>query len=244
MNTGELITIKSLDDVSAKKRTPYITEIKLYSCIQQGDLAELIKRIGEIGSEIITGNMSENELMQYKYTAVSAITLATRYAVQGGVNESAAYEFSDECIKTVDKFATKEEIVMYLVKQMIALTEMVSKSKNQPRFSPYIRKSVAYINSHISEKITVRAIAGDCGVSPDYLSRIFKKETGEPVSAFIMRKKINAAKQYLIEGKSTSEIARLLGFSSASHFGRSFKRFCAISPAEYLSNVGNGSKEA
>ncbi|MBQ8944540.1 MAG: hypothetical protein IJ050_08575, partial [Clostridia bacterium] len=63
MNTGELITIKSLDDVSAKKRTPYITEIKLYSCIQQGDLEELIKRIGEIGSEIITGNMSENELM-------------------------------------------------------------------------------------------------------------------------------------------------------------------------------------
>ena len=86
MNIDELITIKSLDDVSVEKRTPYITEIMLYSCIQQGNLQELIKRIGEIGSEIITGKMSENELMQYKYIAVSAITLATRYAIQGGLN--------------------------------------------------------------------------------------------------------------------------------------------------------------
>lgn len=237
MNIEELITIKSLDDVSAEKRTPYITEIMLYSCIQQGNLQELIKRIGEIGSEIITGKMSENELMQYKYMAVSAITLATRYAIQGGLNENPAYDFSDECIKTVDKLTTKEEIIMYLGSQMIALTEMVSKSKKQPQFSPHIRKSIAYINSHISERVTVKAIADDCGVSADYLSRIFKKEMGEPVSAFIMRKKINAAKDALVEGKSTSEIAINLGFSSASHFGKAFKAVCGITPAEYVSNV-------
>ncbi len=242
MNIGELITIKSLDDVSTEKRTPYITEIKLYSCIQQGNLKELIKQIGEIGSEIVTGNMSENELMQYKYTAVSAITLATRYAIQGGLNESAAYGFSDECIMAVDKFTSKDEILIYLGNQMIALTEMVSRSKKQPRFSPHVRKSIAFINSHISEKITVALLAKECGVSADYLSRIFKKETGEPVSSFVMRKKIDSAKDYLIEGKTASEIARNLGFSSASHFGKVFKAFCGISPSEYMSNILNGNE--
>lgn len=128
---------------------------------------------------------------------------------------------------------------MYLGNRMIALTEMVSKSKKQPQFSPYIRKSIAYINSHISQKLSVKEIAGFCGVSADYLSRIFKKETGETASAFIKRKKISVAKQYLIEEKPACEIARLLGFSSASHFGKSFKSICGISPSEYVLNVKN-----
>jgi AraC-like DNA-binding protein len=52
-----------------------------------------------------------------------------------------------------------------------------------------------------------------------------------------MRKKINAAKDALVEGKSTSEIAINLGFSSASHLGKAFKAVCGITPAEYVSNV-------
>lgn len=44
--------------------------------------------------------MSENSLMQRKYMAVSSITLATRYAIQGGLNEDEAYSFSDRFIKT------------------------------------------------------------------------------------------------------------------------------------------------
>lgn len=239
MKIGELITIKSLDAVSSEKRTPYMTEIRLFSCIQQGDLPALMKQIREIGSEITAGHMSEDAVMQYKYMAVSAITLATRYAIQGGLNESRAYAFSDAFIKTVDKTETKDEILYHLGTQMIALTELVAKSKTQPQFSPHVRKSIAFINTHFSERITVRAIADDCGVSPDYLSRIFKKEMGEPVSAFVMRKKITAAKEYLVQGKSVSETAHLLGFSSASHFGKAFKVVCGLSPAAYVSNIRN-----
>ena len=49
----------------------------------------------QLGIQNITvGQMSDDELKQQKYMAVSFITLATRYAIQGGMNENNAYSFS------------------------------------------------------------------------------------------------------------------------------------------------------
>lgn len=65
--------------------TPYRDEVRLFSCLQRGDLKKLIYELGQIGIQNITvGQMSENDLQQQKYMAVSFITLATRYAIQGG----------------------------------------------------------------------------------------------------------------------------------------------------------------
>lgn len=64
--------------------TPYRDEVRLFSCLQRGDLKKLIYELGQIGIQNITvGQMSENDLQQQKYMAVSFITLATRYAIQG-----------------------------------------------------------------------------------------------------------------------------------------------------------------
>ena len=58
--------------------TPYRDEVRLFSCLQRGDLKKLIYELGQIGIQNITvGQMSENDLQQQKYMAVSFITLAT-----------------------------------------------------------------------------------------------------------------------------------------------------------------------
>lgn len=86
----------------------------MLSCVQQGDIESLITQLKNLDSIIVMGRMSDDELMQHKYMAVSTITLATRYAIQGGLNETKAYEFSDRVIKTIDKLTDKNEIFMCL----------------------------------------------------------------------------------------------------------------------------------
>ena len=82
--------------------TPYRDEVRLFSCLQRGDLKKLIYELGQIGIQNITvGQMSENDLQQQKYMAVSFITLATRYAIQGGLGESNAYAYSDDFIRRI-----------------------------------------------------------------------------------------------------------------------------------------------
>lgn len=239
MNLGELINIKTLENISdnfniAEKHTRYTTEIKLFSCIQQGDIDKLISEIKNINMLIVAGKLSDSNIMQYKYLAVSAITLATRYAIQGGLNEKTAYDFSDRVIMTVDSFNSKDKILNLLANEIIKLTNMVNASKLSPAQSPHVRKCICYINENIEKKITVSALSEICGISPDYLSQIFKEEIGEKLSAYIMKRKLESAKEMLLQNKSNAEICKALSFSSVSHFITAFKKHCNMTPSEWV----------
>ncbi len=230
MNIGELVSIKTDCE---EKHTPYKAEIRLFSCVQQGDLQKLFSELKNIDSSIITGRMSDNDIVQYKYMAVSTITLATRYAIQGGLNEKTAYEFSDNAIRAVDRLDMQANIILCLANEIIKLTKMVKKSKLHPAHSPHIRKCVCYIAENIDKKITVSLLAEFCGISPDYLSQIFKEEMGEYLSSYISRKKLEAAKNMMLQKKTNEEICKSLSFSSQSHFITLFKKHFNMTPAEY-----------
>ncbi len=234
MNIGELVTVKTMEKNTLEKHTPYSAEIRLFSCVQQGDIESLLMQIKNLDSLIVMGKMSDNELMQHKYMAVSAITLATRYAIQGGLNETKAYEFSDRVIKTIDSLTDKNEIFMCLGIEIIKLTQDVKKNKKQPEFSPHIRNCIKYINENLCEKISVSSVAEHCGISADYLSQIFKREIGENLSAYILRQKLEKAKNLLMNGKTQKEICDEIGFSSKSYFVTVFRRIYNMTPSDYL----------
>ncbi len=236
MNIGELVTVKTIESKDAidEKHTPYSAEIRLLSCVQQGDMESLIAMLKNLDSIIVMGRMSEDELMQHKYMAVSTITLATRYAIQGGLSESAAYAFSDRVINEIDRLTDKNEILVRLGLEIIKLTQAVQKNKTQPVFSPHIRKCMQYINENLSQKISVSALAGHCGISADYLSQIFKKEMGENLKNYILRQKLEKAGLLLLDGLSSKEICTEVGFSSQAYFVTAFKRFYKMTPSEYI----------
>lgn len=239
MDIGELINIQTLEDGldvfdKNERHTRYTTEIKIFSCVQQGDINKLIKELKNISALVVTGKLSNDSVMQYRYLAVSTITLATRYAIQGGLNEKEAYDFSDRVIMLVDSMNSKLKILNLLAKEIISLTNMVNKSKLKPSQSPHVRKCICYINENIDKKITVKTLSEICNISSDYLSQIFKEEMGENLSAYITKRKLEAAKVMITDGKSNNEIYEALGFSSVSHFITAFKRNYNMTPTEYL----------
>lgn len=243
MNIGELVTVKTIENKNAfdEKHTPYSAEIRLLSCVQQGDIESLITQLKNLDSIIVMGRMSDDELTQYKYMAVSTITLATRYAIQGGLSETKAYEFSDRVINAIDKLTDKNEILMCLGIEIVKLTEVVKRNKKNPEFSPHTRNCIKYINENLSQKISVSSVAKYCGISADYLSQIFKKEIGENLSTYILRQKLEKAKMMLMDGCSSKEICTKLEFSSPAYFVTVFKRFYQMTPSEYIKITRNNS---
>ena len=91
-----------------------------------------------------------------------------------------------------------------------------------------------YINRHMSETITVEAIAKEFFLSRSYLSKLFKAESNMSLSDFILTKKTDEAK-YLLRytNKSLTDISLSLGFSSPGHFSRVFKKYASITPYKY-----------
>lgn len=212
----------------------YKDEIRLFSCVKNGDLEKLFNEI-KLLDTITVGQMSSDDLQQYKYMAVSCITLATRYAVEGGLDENDAYTFSDLFIRKIDTLKSTQQITKEIAESVIKLTNSVCDEKKKLKHSPHIRKCISHINRNLNKKITVKDLAEECNLSQDYLSQLFKKEMNENLSAYIMKRKLEAAKLLLLDGVDNSRIAYALGFSSQSHFISSFKREYALTPKEFAS---------
>ncbi len=231
MNIGELISIKKASDEVPQTR--YNTELKIFTCVQLGDLERLMAEIGKVNATIVAGNISDNPVTQFKYLAVSAITLATRYAIQGGLSEKVAYDFSDKSIAKVDQMNSADDILASLAYDIVTLTKMVSENRLKPKQSPHIKKCVSYINEHIEDKLTVKSLAEICGITPDYLSQIFRREMGDNLSSYILTRKLEYSKELIATGMSNKEICETLKFSSPSYFVTAFKNKYQMTPSEY-----------
>ena len=90
-----------------------------------------------------------------------------------------------------------------------------------------------YIQEHLSDNIRKEDLAELMHLNEDYLTRIFKKETGMSIKAYIIQQKMNAARELLqTTSLSVSSVAIQLGYTNFSHFSASYKKEFGITPAE------------
>ena len=136
--------------------SPYKAEIEFLSAVKKGsrtDVKNLINDIEKNGINI--GKMSADNIRQMQYWAVAVFTLMTRAAIEGGLDETTAYNYSDNCIMTIDKFTNSDEIVSFLIQSSIKLTDMVAESRENSVYPQPIRKCLHYINTNLHEKLDI-----------------------------------------------------------------------------------------
>lgn len=222
----------------SRPHTAYESEKLFFSCIKEGDLKRLKITMEQFfNNGVIIGRLSKNNLRQMQYWAVSCVTLAIRYAIEGGLNETEAYSFSDNIIRQIDMISSADLIPPYLQKIAVELTTLVRNSAFGNDYPPQVRKCINYIKQNITEKITLNELAKLCSLSPDYLSSLFKKTTGENLSRYIIKEKLEMSKTLLSGKYDYSEISCYLSFCSESYFIYCFKREYGITPREYSKSL-------
>ena len=241
MQNGQLPPIEVLENSdlltqreSGRTHTPYETEQLFYGCIQSGDVASTRQMMQHLLAQtVVAGKLSGDPLRQMKYWAVCCITLATRAAIAGGLDETTAFNLSDESIRAVDAKTAPQDILPFLQKLCLELTGLVAQSRSQRAYPPAVRKAIHYIHANLHSKLTVGVLAEICGLSPDYLGALFKSCVGQPLGKYLRTERLKAAKQMLMQSQnSTSEIAYLLGFCSESYFIKCFREFFGCTPGE------------
>ena len=95
-----------------------------------------------------------------------------------------------------------------------------------------IHRCIQYIGEHYSEPITLREAAEHVYLTPPYLCRIFKKETGVTFNEYLNRIRVNKAKELLANRKlRLTDISLLVGFEDQSYFTKVFKRITGMLPS-------------
>lgn len=94
--------------------------------------------------------------------------------------------------------------------------------------------TIDYIHMNYGKNITLEDIAELNGVSPSYMSRKFKSDTGVNISEYIRRFRIEQSKILLVETKyNISQISEKCGFADSNYFSYVFKKAEKISPLRY-----------
>jgi len=103
----------------------------------------------------------------------------------------------------------------------------------QERNSPQVQQAISYINENICTQIQLEDLAKRTGLSLSGFKQKFRRETGISPREYINTKKIEKAKEMLKSGKTVTDTAYALEFSSSSYFSALFKQRESITPSEY-----------
>jgi two-component system response regulator YesN len=151
-------------------------------------------------------------------------------------------EYITKPIDMNELFHTPEELELYRfgmrsVDQMKKLIHHVANHyspNTQPVDQGYLVKQVIqYINEHLEDEIHRDDLADHVHLNADYLTRIFKKETGQTLKEYVIEQKIQEAKSLLrTTNLPVSIIAAKVGYCNFSHFSYTYKKIMGITPQE------------
>lgn len=211
----------------------YDLERNIMNMIRKGDSVSLSKLLKN-SSGFNIGMMADHPLRQSKNTFIVIVTLASRSAIQGGMDPDDAFTLSDEYIQKCELLNDFYQINNLRYLMMMDFTKRVNQLQEGSQTSQLVAAVTNYINHHISEPITVEAMSKEFFMSRSYLSKRFKAESNITLTDFILSKKTEEAKRLLrYTNNSLTAISLYLGFSSPGHFSRVFRKYVSITPNEY-----------
>ena len=140
--------------------------------------------------------------------------------------------YSNEALKSrfeaLYSVYSMQKWIHVLLSQVREIIANLSKDNN------IVNQVKTYVREHMKEEITRVHIAESLFLNADYLDRVFKRETGESVNKYLLRKKIDLAKSLLAQDTyQISDVAMECGYTNQSSFTVMFKRETGLTPYEF-----------
>lgn len=135
---------------------------------------------------------------------------------------------------------TKQIFLRYTEQLCNAIDE-----KKNDSFEVLVDKIKQYIDKYYAdEDINVFGVANALGMSREYVSKIFKKFTGESILDAIHKKRVGEAKILLADGVKVNDTAKRVGYANANIFIRRFKQYVGTTPKQFAdANKGEDGKD-
>ncbi|WP_217596953.1 AraC family transcriptional regulator [Cohnella sp. GbtcB17] len=111
-----------------------------------------------------------------------------------------------------------------------------SSATGLPQADLYVKQAVAYMQENYDRDIRLRDIAGAANLHPSYLQRLFKRQVGQPITAYLTAHRMERAKMLLSHTDiPIADICEYVGVASRSYFHALFKKHAGMTPVEYRS---------
>ena len=137
-----------------------------------------------------------------------------------------------------DSFSSMDDIVNYLYTAIVDMLQTDEQSNFiANKCQDMVCRVIRFIKTYYREDLTVKRIAREFSINPNYLSTILKNETGKTVLQYLTCIRMNNACELLKNTDANiSEISQTVGYHDPPYFSRVFKKVMGIPPLEYRNN--------
>lgn len=212
----------------------FAAEQEMIRMVREGDLHHLRSHMDRMSMTGTMGRLSNgNPLRQMKNAVITCLVLFSRAAMEGGLDPEISYSLSDryfQSIETCTSIPELKEISRTLQEDYVRRVHRVRTGG----LSKQIQSCCDYIGLHLEEPLSLSLLAEHSGYAEYYLSRKFKAETGQSVSEYIRRLRLERAALLLrTTDEEAQKIAAKMQFVSQSRFSEAFKKQFGITPGAY-----------
>lgn len=241
-NPIKVIEKDLLSNLSTNRKNTFFhhsktSEDKLFKCVKDGTPDKLKKYLGHVSDGPHGVLSKKSPLRSEKNLAICCTTIATRSAIDGGLTSEFAYTLSDSYIQLIEELNDVKDISNLMNSILITFAQKVKESKEN-KYSKTVSLCHIFIFNNLYEDITLPLISDYVGLNSNYLSTLFKKETGFTINEYIHKKRVEESTILLTSTDySILEISTLLKFHDQSHFTKVFKKLTGLPPKKYKENA-------
>lgn len=226
--TDDVAYSSETKDFMASRRA----DLLLKECVKNGDL-ELLGRL-ELYSVPNPARVAKDELRRAKNLFIVTLTIVSRAAMSGGLPMEIAYPLSDEYMMRNESLTSEAQVWKLNQTCVLDYTQRVRDMQNTVHYGKVVSKCRSFVLANIGEDLKICRIAAALGVNPEYLSRQFKKETGQTLLEYIHSAKLYEAKNLLLYSDfDVAKISMRLGYASQSQFATQFKKYTGMTPGQF-----------
>lgn len=161
-----------------------------------------------------------------------------------GARLNAAVSASLSRLNEVAQFSSErgELLVRLILSELLLFLSSASADRIVDTGEPLGLQVVRYLNAHLTEQISLDALARRFYVSKFYLCRAFREQNGVSVLQYMTEKRVLLAKKMLGQGESAVAVAARTGFGDYSSFYRAYRKLNGCAP-KHSKSVGHTSAE-
>ncbi len=164
-------------------------------------------------------------------------TLMRKAAQQGSVHPLYIDQLSSSMAHQIEQVLSMED-GMQMLNRMVHKYCLLVKNHNMTQYSQPVQSVILRVDTELSGDLSLSAHAESIGVNASYLSSLFKKETGQTLTEYVTRRRIDYAIFLLnTTDMQIQTIAQHCGIPDVNYFTRSFRKVTGLTPTDYRAGI-------
>ena len=214
----------------------YEVENKMLEAVSKGD----DRRAHEFYQKFQTYQLrprTDNALQNKRHGVIILNTLFRKTVESGGVHPLYIDDLSGKFAILINEARTERELE-HLSTDMLHKYCLLVRNHSMTGYSQVIKEVISYIDFHYAEDLNLTFFAEMFSLSKNYLSGLFKKESGMTLTDYIHQVRIRRAIT-MINSSSLpiTTVAASCGYNDMNYFIRLFKRTYGMSPKQYQKSI-------